>query len=176
MSSLKKSGWGQVALSFVELNEKVGGYQEQLITAFVSLYQDLAFKEDVTNSEYQVNKAEHIAWENAILKRISDAENDIAQTIHKIDVVLIPKKAALEKAIANNEALIITSNNNINVADAERAAQEGAYQDFVTSSNAAIEAINECLELLAGFESSSSTNLVQITKAKSSFKKVQKAL
>ena len=61
------------------------------------------------------------------------------------------------------------------VAETERAENSHNHEVFVEECHAAIEAINDCLELLEGL-GQDTTSLVQVTKLQRSFKKIQNQL
>lgn len=63
----------------------------------------------------------------------------------------------------------------MDLATRERAENSEGHDAFVEECNAAIDAINDCLELLEGL-GEGSTSLVQVTKVQRSFKKITASL
>jgi len=92
LEKLKKTGWGQVAVAFIELQMTLGGPLDELGTAFRSLIADLNFKISTEKEDYAVKLAEHKVIHKEIDGRIKSAEMDIGVSNHKLDNFLYPKK------------------------------------------------------------------------------------
>jgi len=146
-----------------------------LIQAFQDFLRDNQFKIDINTQDYNVQLAEHNEWEAAIRERIASAQSDIATATSSLENVLYPLKASLEDQIARDEQLVVDTLNDMDVATNERAANSASNAQFIEESNMAIDAIDECLELLAGLDSGAAS-LVQVTKVQRSFKKVAESL
>ena len=136
---------------------------------------DNQFKIDINTQDYNVQLAEHNEWEAAIRERIAHAESDIATATSSLDNVLYPLKASLEEQIARDEQLVVDTLADMDRATNERAANHAENVAFVEEANLAIDAIDECVELLAGLDSGAAS-MVQVTKVQRSFKKVGDAL
>merc|ERR1711990_911963 len=175
MTKLNKSPWGQVAASFLDLQLTVGSPVGDLIQAFQDFYRDNQFKMDINTQDYNVQLAEHNEWEAAIRERIASAQSDIATATSSLDNVLYPLKASLEEQIARDEQLVVDTLAAMDVATNERASSHAENVQYIEKSNMAIDAIDECMELLDGLDSGAPA-LVQVTKVQRSFKKVEAAL
>jgi len=136
---------------------------------------DNQFKVDINTQDYNVQLAEHNEWEAAIRERIASAKADIAQATSSLENVLYPLKASLEAQIARDEQLVVDTLAAMDVATAERAASHAENMAYIEEAGMAIEAIDECVELLAGLDSGAAS-MVQVTKVQRSFKKVTEAL
>merc|ERR1712046_103111 len=77
--------------------------------------------------------------------------------------------------IARDEQLVVDTLAAMDVATSERAKNHGDNMALIEESNLAIDAIDECVELLAGLDSGAAS-MVQVTKVQRSFKKVGEAL
>jgi len=119
--------------------------------------------------------AEHNEWEAAIRERIAHAQSDIATATSSLENVLYPLKASLEEQIARDEQLVVDTLAEMDSATMERASNHAENVAYIEESNAAIDAIDECMELLSGLDSGAAS-LVQVTKVQRSFKKVSEAL
>jgi len=175
MTKLNKSPWGQVAASFLDLQMTVGSPVGDLVQAFQDFLRDNQFKIDINTQDYNVQLAEHNEWEAAIRERIASAQSDIATATSSLDNVLYPLKASLEEQIARDEQLVVDTLAAMDVATNERAQNNADNAAYIEESNLAIDAIDECLELLAGLDSGAAS-LVQVTKIQRSFKKINDAL
>jgi len=136
---------------------------------------DNQFKIDINTQDYNVQLAEHNEWEAAIRERIASAQSDIAQATSKLENVLYPLKASLEAQIARDEQLVVDTLAAMDAATVERAKSNAENTAWVEEANLAIDAIDECVELLAGLDSGAAS-MVQVTKVQRSFKKVENAL
>ncbi len=175
MKVLESTGWGQVAIAFVELQTELGGPLDELGQAFKSLLIDLNFKIKTEAADYAEQLAEHKNIEREINGRIKAANMDIGIATHKLDNWLYPHKAELEQAIINDNALIVTTNANIVIANEERAAQQAWYEEQVEEHHLALGALDDCLVLLNDLKNPEPT-LVQVTKARNSVKKTMRML
>jgi len=175
MKVLESTGWGQVAIAFVELQTELGGPLDELGQAFKSLLSDLNFKISTEARDYAEQLAEHKEIEREINGRIKAANMDIGIATHKLDNWLYPHKAELEQAIINDNALIVTTKANMEIATAERAAEQAWYEEQIIEHNLALEALDDCLVLLNDLKNPSPT-LVQVTKARNSVKKTMRML
>merc|ERR1711990_920827 len=175
MTKLNKSPWGQVAASFLDLQMTVGSPVGDLVQAFQDFLRENQFKIDINTQDYNVQLAEHNAWEAAIRERIAHAQSDIAQATSSLDNVLYPLKASPEEQIARDEQLVVDTLAEMDSATMERASSHAENVQYIEESNMAIDAIDECMELLDGLDSGAPA-LVQVTKVQRSFKKVEAAL
>merc|ERR1711990_677916 len=175
MTKLNKSPWGQVAASFLDLQMTVGSPVGDLVQAFQDFLRDNQFKIDINTQDYNVQLAEHNEWEAAIRERIASAQSDIATATSSLENVLYPLKAALEDQIARDEQLVVDTLADMDRATNERAAAHAENMAYVEEANMAIDAIDECVELLAGLDSGAAS-MVQVTKVQRSFKKVSEHL
>ena len=130
---------------------------------------------DINTQDYNVQLAEHNEWEAAIRERIASAQSDIAQATSSLENVLYPLKASLEAQIARDEQLIVDTLAEMDMATTERAKNNAEHAAYVEEANMAIDAIDECIELLAGLDSGAAS-MVQVTKVQRSFKKVTERL
>jgi len=130
---------------------------------------------DINTQDYNVQLAEHNEWEAAIRERIASAQSDIATATSSLENVLYPLKASLEAQIARDEQLVVDTLADMDRATTERAASHAENVAWIEEANMAIDAIDECVELLAGLDSGAAS-LVQVTKVQRSFKKVNEAL
>jgi len=153
----------------------VGSPVGDLLQAFQDFLRDNQFKIDINTQDYNVQLAEHNEWEAAIRERIASAESDIAQATSSLENVLYPLKASLEAQIARDEQLVVDTLAEMDVATNERAKNSAENAAYVEEANMAIDAIDDCVELLAGLDSGAAS-MVQVTKVQRSFKKVTEAL
>jgi len=153
----------------------VGSPVEDLIQAFQDFLRDNQFKIDINTQDYNVQLAEHNEWEAAIRERIAHAQSDIATATSSLENVLYPLKAALEDQIARDEQLVVDTLADMDRATNERAATHAENMAYIEEANMAIDAIDECIELLAGLDSGAAS-MVQVTKVQRSFKKVSEKL
>jgi hypothetical protein len=153
----------------------VGSPVGDLIQAFQDFYRDNQFKMDINTQDYNVQLAEHNEWEAAIRERIASAQSDIAQATSSLENVLYPLKGQLEAQIARDEQLVIDTLAAMDVATMERATAHSENAAYVEEANMAIDAVDECIELLTGLDSGTAS-MVQITKVQRSFKKINEAL
>jgi len=153
----------------------VGSPVADLLQAFQDFLRDNQFKTDINTQDYNVQLAEHNEWEAAIRDRIASAKSDIAQATSSLENVLYPLKASLEAQIARDEQLVVDTLADMDRATNERAANSAENAAYVAEANGAIDAIDECMELLNGLDSGAAS-LVQVTKVQRSFKKVGEAL
>jgi hypothetical protein len=153
----------------------VGSPVSDLIQAFQDFYRDNQFKVDINTQDYNVQLAEHNEWEAAIRERIAHAQSDIATATSSLENVLYPLKLALENQIARDEQLVVDTLNEMDRATTERAATHAENVAYIEEANMAIDAIDECVELLAGLNSGAAS-MVQVTKVQRSFKKVSDKL
>ncbi len=175
LATLEKTGWGQVAMAFISLQNELGGPLDELVQAFKSLLSDLNFKINTERQDYAEQLAEHKEIDRQINGRIKGAEMDIGVQTHKLENFLYPKKADLETAIANDNALIATTKHNMELATTERAANAEAYKVNVQEHKDAIEAVGECLSLIEELMNPN-PSLMQVTKAQNHLKKLVKHL
>jgi len=175
LAALEKTGWGQVAVAFITLQNELGGPLDELAQAFKSLLSDINFKINTERQDYAEKLAEHKEIDREINSRIKKAEMDIGVATHKLDNFLYPKKEDLETAIANDHMLIDTTKHNMELATTERAANAVAYVANVQEHKDAIEAIGECLTLIEELMNPN-PSLMQVTKAQNHLKKLVKHL
>jgi hypothetical protein len=143
----------------------VGSPVGDLIQAFQDFYRDNQFKMDINTQDYNVQLAEHNEWEAAIRERIASAPSDIATATSSLENVLYPLKGSLEAQIARDEQLVVDTLADMDTATTERAASHAENVAYIEEANMAIDAIDECIELLAGLDSGAAS-LVQVTKSK----------
>jgi len=84
--------------------------------------------------------------------------------------VLYPLKASLEEQITRDEALIVKTLAEMDAATFERAQNKAEHEQYIEEAEAAIAAIDDCLDLLANFDfgGSGAPSLIQMTKMKRS--------
>jgi len=73
---------------------------------------------------------------------------DIGVATHKLESYLYPSKEELETAIANDNALIETTQANMEFATATRNEEQLTYTNNMEEARLTIEAIDECTVLL----------------------------
>ena len=66
--------------------------------------------------------------------------------------MLYPLKANLEDSIARDEALVVKTLAEMDAATFERAKNKAEHEQYVEEAQAAIGALDDCLDLLANFE------------------------
>jgi len=124
----------------------------ELVTAFKNLIKDLNFKLASEQEEYRWAKAEHFEIDKEINVRLRDATVRLGVATAHLQNTLYPQRAQLEKLIAADEKLITDTEASMKTATRERAETQETYENYCIEHDIALDAVNECIELVAGLQ------------------------
>ena len=125
--------------------------------------------------EYRWAAAEHHELDKEINERLRNAKVRFGVASAHLQNTLYPERARLEGLIAADEALIATTEAEMERATRERAEAQATYERNCVESDLTLEAVEECQALLLGLQSGSAS-FVEITRAQKSIKKIVQKL
>jgi len=158
-----------------ELHSLAGGAVEDLTNAIEQLVSDLGDRIDELDEEYNERSLFHQSEITRIGSDISDAQISVSSTTNLLENVFYPEKAKLEFTIASNNDSIAENLAYIEKLTFEREAAHEAYLVRVDESNAALSAVDECIEIISSI-SGGNVSFVQSKQINKAMNKVVESL
>lgn len=167
MKELQQEKWGKIIFTMAELHSLAGGAVEELTTAIEQLIADIGDRIDELDEEYNDRTLFHQSEVTRIGGDISDAQISVSSTTNLLENIFYPERAKLQFNIAANNDAINENNAYVEKLTFERQASHDAYQVRVDEKNAALSAIDECIEIISsiGGGSISFVQTKQVNKA-----------
>lgn len=148
MKELQNEKWGHIIFELAELHSLAGGPLDDLVNAINQLVADLGDRIDELDEEYNDRSLFHQSEVTRIGSDISSAQISVSSTTNFLENILYPEQTKLEFNIASNNDAIDENNAYVVKLTFEREAQHEQYENRVTEANAALSAIDECLDII----------------------------
>lgn len=148
MKELQNEKWGHIIFELAELHSLAGGALDDLTNAINQLVSDLGDRIDELDEEYNDRSLFHQSEVTRIGSDISSAQISVSSTTNFLENILYPEQSKLEFNIASNNDAIDENNAYVVKLTFEREAQHEQYELRVEEANAALSAIDECLDII----------------------------
>lgn len=148
MKELQNEKWGHIIFELAELHSLAGGALDDLTNAINQLVSDLGDRIDELDEEYNDRSLFHQSENTRIGSDISSAQISVSSTTNFLENILYPEQSKLEFNIASNNDAIDENNAYVVKLTFEREAQHEQYELRVEEANAALSAIDECLDII----------------------------
>lgn len=149
MKELKNERWGRIIFTMAELHSLAGGAVEDLTNAIEQLVSDIGDRIDELDEEYNDRTLFHQSEATRIGSDISSAQISVSSTTNLLENIFYPERSKLQFNIASNNDAINENNSYIEKLTFEREASHEAYQGRVDEQNAALSAVDECIDIIS---------------------------
>lgn len=149
MKELKTEKWGRIIFEMAELHSLAGGAVQELTDAIEQLVSDLGDRIDELDEEYNERSLFHQSEVTRIGSDISSAQISVSSTTNLLENIFYPERAKLQFNINSNNDAINENNAYVEKLTFEREASHEAYQGRVDEGNAALSAVDECIEIIS---------------------------
>jgi len=172
MKELQKEKWGHIIFTMAELHALAGGAMDELTAAIQQLISDIGDRIDELDEEYNERSLFHQSEVTRIGSDISSAQISVSSTTNLLQNILYPEREKLQFKIDSNNNAIDENNAYVQKLTFERQASHEAYQQRVDEHNAALSAVDECIDII----SSISGGAVSFAQGKAINKSMQKVV
>jgi len=149
MKELQKEKWGKILFNMAELHALAGGAMDELVAAISQLIADIGDRIDELDEEYNQRTLFHQSEVTRIGSDISSAQISVSSTTNLLQNILYPEREKLQFKIDSNNNAIDENNAYVTKLTAEREVAHGLYQTVVDEANAALTAVDECIEIIS---------------------------
>jgi hypothetical protein len=149
MKELQQERWGRILFSMAELHSLAGGAVEDLTAAIEQLVSDIGDRIDELDAEYNDRTLFHQSEVTRIGSDISSAQISVSSTNNLLENIFYPERAKIQFQIASNNDAIAENNAYVEKITFERQTANEAYQARVDEKNAALSAVDECIEIIS---------------------------
>jgi TolA-binding protein len=170
VSELQQTNYGSALLHLVQLHSMAAGPVQELIDAIEELINDLNEELVDLETDFQTRTNEHNAQVIALEQDIQDAEIDIERADDVIQNLLLPRRAQLQKRIAQIQDNQAENRKTLSEITLVRAQEHEEYELQVEELNAATAAVDEALALLATL---SNPSMLQVKRFQNSLKQIE---
>jgi hypothetical protein len=149
MKELQQEKWGRIIFTMAELHSLAGGPVDELTNAIEQLIADIGDRIDELDEEYNDRTLFHQSEVTRIGSDISSAQISVSSTTNLLENIFYPERAKLQFQIASNNDAISENNAYVEKLTFERQASTEAYNARVDEKNAALSAVNECIDIIS---------------------------
>ncbi|KAM3137447.1 Trichocyst matrix protein T1-B [Paramecium bursaria] len=173
LAQIASSGWGSWILNFSELHLQSEGALGDLLQAIEQLLDELSTELLEVHAKYRRRTDQHNRDVTRLEQEIQDIEREIFNAHDFIDNVLIPQGERFANQLEQLRANIENNRKSLTEETFQREQAHREFEDRAAEHTAAIEAIDESLQLLAQLKNPS---LAQIQKVQSNLVKIENHL